>query len=1371
MEKKYLTYREVLYVIEYCMTDGSANQFFDSITGYDGKDGESRFNYNKISDLKRFHTTLNDDEIDILETSVDYDTLKEHIIPERYDDALALLNSSIDEAGLWKNIKSKRDDLPSLIIESLKIANTFFINHRKEVKAAYKGKTYIKPKPHNEPDVLDILSKAFADEATKKRARYKLTEINLSLLSKGILSVRGKTQNETKDLMDFLKEDKDLLITGDGGIGKTTFLFHALDTYMDDDLYIPFYFSLTKLKAKGREHEDIDSHFIKDAFDKMAEKENIKDFDLYKSISKINDGRKVLLLLDGINEISIDHNSHYRTLLMKEIESFAILENVRIVATSRPFNSSKTYLADALHIEATGIEPGTVKECLRESNLSDSVSDSLMEILKIPLFLLMYISNGKRGIKAQDSKGAILYEYFNSDNQEHYTEAFIQKELTALDRDMPDYIAPLNDFLFPEIASQMHKNDSFSITSKELDNLLTDLNDLMINDLSSHDNHYHKYVDTLALPSMYARKIQRAYDTDINIQQLIIDRLSFLQPDYQDSFSFVHQHIRDYFAAIMNLNAILLPSDKLTKPYMLAFSYGWTVDVIEFMKDVYLYTRSFISVDDLMGKLSFFSLDERKSSIAISNLFRFLASIYDNDLSTLTFNNIDFSKCNFNSINFHNPITNTSAAFNNCVLSENIFRTPYNIKNYSRFFSFYEKKPVKIECHEKQNLLEIHITDLISGYLIASYTYPHKDTFLYDSSIIDASISEDLKHIAFVFADDNTMLSALVICELIVDDNFSCERKILHVEGFNDLTITPFFRADGELVIASDSLEFFMYSFDAHKLFSILKFDQSKITGYEFKPCNGYDLIFKQISDDRYLLFYPIEAREKPNNDYYIVVLDVSTGTITVCPQIMQDLYYYAVYVYEDCLYYAYKNAVHVLNLSSFEIKDITFERGKDILNSSLGVCVQNGYIYVIAPALLYIINLNNTSDITIANHSDHLPMFLQAHNDSYLLFNNPTFTDIVIYRISQGSFSSIEYPDSGNISDAFYDDIIPILYNRGQVSLISNSNFELLDSMIFSNTVYSSHAYDSKNKLLALSLSISDSINMSKLCVFKITSKLEKVFEVTTSYINSMVFDSNKRLLYIYAGYSFHVYDMNTFNESPLDIKEYPYLFVSYSDFRDGIVRFFGAANFEEKKTQLKKAVCELDYSNGIIIQKYYILPAVMTNSDMIDAIRGKYNEFYEIYIKNGATNPFKNDPYMEIYDPHDFKLIERIPINPIDTPLVNHESDVYINVPFINDPDEKNYSFTEDGDGLVIYKFGQNDDIFNILYGARFGDFTHVKGDILISAYRDNSLFKYDLNKDSSIAFTKFIPNINIVNAKFNNPDCSEKVIEILKDNGADL
>ena len=1386
---KFLSYREVIEVIEYCMKDDAAYKFLNSAFDLPAN-SETGFTFNSkmVGKFKNLNRAM-DEERDFHYQSceVDYDIVKSLIDSSKSDLALSMLNGHIKEAGLSENFKKYENDLPHLIIAAFIHAADDYNNNKEEIQKSYSNKKLISSNGKKHIDKLRQLSASFFNDIEEKRKRYNLIDIDPKLLSKGGLPVNGRINGETKDLTEFMKDDRNLFIYGPGGIGKSSFAFHVLDMYKDSSDYIPFYFSLTELKAFGDDSNKIKSHYFKDVFNKKISELKITNFD-YDKILNADYGKtpKVLLLLDGINEISNDNNSYHRKKLMDEISLLSQNKNLRIIATSRPFNNSDAYLPDALHIEATGLNRDTIIKSLRDNDLDEYISDALFDILSIPLFLLMYIKNGKRSEKKQDSKGAILYEYFNSVNTDDYTEAFIQNELSVIDKDIPDFIAPLFDFFFPAVASEMHKNDSFSISNDTMTNMLSDMDAVMINAPVSSDGYYSKYIKSSYMPSEYAKKISFASLQNINVRDIITDRLSFLQRDHKDNYSFIHQHIRDYFAAIMNLNAILIPSGNLTRPYFDAFYHGWSGDVISFMKEIHSYVDTFISVEDILEKLRFFSTDIYRSDIAISNLFTYLSAINDNDLSGFTFDNIDFSKCDFNAINFNNPFLKRSATFNDCAFSEDTFRSPFNQKDHSVFYSFYENKPVEIECVHKNSELAIYISDILSRYLIASYTYCIKDTDLPYCSIITAKFSDDLKHVAFLFSDDNTTLSVLVICDLIIDERTFGERQILFIDDLKDLDVFLFFNSKGDLVVASELLEIKVYSFEQKVFIITRRFDHSKIVDFEGHSDIFFSFIYEQIDDEKYLLFYPSYSFTDQKSSYKLIVLNISTGDIKTSEQLIDRTLAHTFCIKDDTLYCYYGHQLQIWDLDSLTLYkkiDISY-RDSFVINSIQRrpkISISDNHIYLDFPGGLIKINiydLNNIDMIHFDESKEHLiiPAIRLTSNDSYILFRQyQRYDRYLLFRIDQQSFNIVKFYDYGYITGSYLDNTIPVIYTNGQVALINAKNMSLIDTYILRSVASVYYAYDSDNKLLAVSVKPSQTSSEHMIYVFDITDAvLKKKCDITLPQICTFAFDSDEHLLYAFSARSFYVYDMNEYPGKQLLKEETLLIHSSYAEYTDGIIRFFGLPEDEDNKYGdfVYFTFYDVKYADKKIIQKGYTITETTRNTTTIEAARpiGKYH--CELLPRHDSS--FSDEEGSDIYvhdtmfDPT-YRMNNPIASNKIYKPSESLSDKIL----YINDYHERNYSFQYNDACLEVYEYGASykSEPLMILYDAIWGAFTHVKSNTLISAFKDNTLFKYDLKKDKCLGSTRFIANINIVNAKINNPVCSDEVKTILKENGADL
>ena len=385
--EKFLSYREVIEVIEYCMNDDAAYKFLNSAFDLPANsDTGFTFDSKMIGKLKNVNRAMDEDrDFHYQSCEVNYDKVKSLIDSRKSDRALSMLNGYIKEAGLSEDFKKFENDLPQLIIAAFIHAADDYNDNKEVIRKAYSNKSFISSNGKKHIDKLRQLSASFFNDVEEKRKRYNLIDIDPKLLSKGGLPVNGKINGEIKDLTEFLKEDRNLFTYGPGGIGKSSFLFHVLDMYKDSSEYIPFYFSLTELKAFGDNSNKDKSHYFRDAFNKKISELKISNFDYDKIInSDYGKTPKVLLLLDGINEISNDNNSYHRKKLMDEISLLSQNKNLRIIATSRPFNNSDAYLPHALHIEATGLNRDTIIKCLRDNDLDEYISDTLFSYPRQP---------------------------------------------------------------------------------------------------------------------------------------------------------------------------------------------------------------------------------------------------------------------------------------------------------------------------------------------------------------------------------------------------------------------------------------------------------------------------------------------------------------------------------------------------------------------------------------------------------------------------------------------------------------------------------------------------------------------------------------------------------------------------------------------------------------------------------------------------------------------------------------------------------------------------------------------------------------------------------------------------------------------------
>jgi len=405
-----------------------------------------------------------------------------------------------------------------------------------------------------------------------------------------------------------------LFLIGQGGIGKTTALMHLMNqTYVERPYsryaQIPIFVELSFAPdVYDRLYEGGRSSFIRRSIYKQLRtdrtlqqvtEEEVSDIDEvfmlpYKvAVEPINDilsrtapAPEYLLLLDGLNEVSTafveQANATVTKMIAEEINMLMTrCSNVRVLLTSR---SDETSVSDQPieRLYLTGVDEAAIRTYLQERQITniDQVmrNRALVQTLKTPLFLTLYGSLSSR--ENVSTQGEIFRLFFHErrKNVSIYT---VQDRLLELERNVYDtagmnqrnrLTAPMQwfilDFLLPEIAWHMEREGQFYLRPNHIAQIirpvLEDRSDISVCGDFGKD--------------LFA-KYQQGSAADIHTQSVAEDILQRLGPDFSKctekiincctlalgilqrsgrKYGFVHQHIRDYFAALKNINTIRL---------------------------------------------------------------------------------------------------------------------------------------------------------------------------------------------------------------------------------------------------------------------------------------------------------------------------------------------------------------------------------------------------------------------------------------------------------------------------------------------------------------------------------------------------------------------------------------------------------------------------------------------------------------------------------------------------------------------------------------------------------------------------------------------------------------------------------------------
>lgn len=396
---------------------------------------------------------------------------------------------------------------------------------------------------------------------------------------------------------------ENVAITGEGGIGKTTFLQKIMElSYMTESKecrstpmhsYIPIFIELNRCPINISESYDPKyqkTNFITQYIADMVQASLSYHFDMNEMLENIeldfrrtpiNDQKTYLLLLDGFNEVSTQISSDgesVRALLSQEISALNMLPNVRIITTSR-ITQSAYYTSKFKRVTVEGLTSNDISAFLRTKSFSDTqighilANKELMNCIKVPLFLCIFSTKTHYEDFEPETRGEILYNFFHKNgNYYNIRQRAIEAHNNPLQH-IPYATELILDFILPHIGWTMSQNDTFYLTEKKLQ--------LALEDAMLEVGHLLKTITKLPLSDFDNSIVNalKAYDaiqntrepfTELPEQDLILvciieylsimykNSLSLSSKSSENSYSFIHHYFRDYFSAVWNLQIIRL---------------------------------------------------------------------------------------------------------------------------------------------------------------------------------------------------------------------------------------------------------------------------------------------------------------------------------------------------------------------------------------------------------------------------------------------------------------------------------------------------------------------------------------------------------------------------------------------------------------------------------------------------------------------------------------------------------------------------------------------------------------------------------------------------------------------------------------------
>ena len=422
----------------------------------------------------------------------------------------------------------------------------------------------------------------------------------------------GDSEDELslREVLD--KEHGNYYLIGEGGIGKTTALFHIMEQHYERKTYqlseeIPLFVGLNRAPGVfGRWYkgsEGMQSCFIRMEIGRQLlhrpELADVPD-EILKGISEEfsmtpADGvSRYMLLLDGLNEISIDDvtdsdtlvngrpiNGNIRWLLVEEI-NYLLTEcpNVRVILTSRTEEAKVNCTQYGIEkIYLTGLKEKNIREYLARKHFTPEETDAalsderLLECLVIPLFLTMYAN--LRDVNGVSSRGEILRTFFHerSQNIGLYTQQDALRNLKF----NTYHLWFILDFLLPAIAHEMERREIFETSAKEIVRIIEPIlkgwqplpdGAVPAENGETYDASvigeygiacFEKYTSGKCTVETVAEEILDNGKNMAKVEKYVtnyaVDVLKIMCRN-KGKYSFLHHHLRDFFAAMHDVNML-----------------------------------------------------------------------------------------------------------------------------------------------------------------------------------------------------------------------------------------------------------------------------------------------------------------------------------------------------------------------------------------------------------------------------------------------------------------------------------------------------------------------------------------------------------------------------------------------------------------------------------------------------------------------------------------------------------------------------------------------------------------------------------------------------------------------------------------------
>ena len=485
----------------------------------------------------------------------------------------------------------------------------------------------------NAPSLGDCLLKKLKQKRDNHPS-FKLMDIEDDLFPDGMITFEFET--EALDSDDQLKRVKDiveeswnkpdrnhLMIEGIGGIGKTVTLLSLPDKFAPH--YVPaVYIPLHELQGETSTIEKYIKGQVLDYNDREVRYGELMDV-VEEPWDK---GPRFLLLLDGFNEITNER----RVDISRDIEHWSERPGVQIITSSR--YDIRQYVALGANyskIELQELTPEKVTEYLQRINYEVPANQAVMDLIRTPLLLTLYIKTQKSRICRQSP----LAEFRENQNAGLLIWNYLQSELWRYRGYQEESKACVlaMEFIAPYIAWNMQQHTSFVLNEDVFLGWMEEAYRLL-NDHFGNSAELPKHINnTVRLTSSHLPEYEL-------IRDLLKEQLSlFNKQERKDEnneriveYRLMHQQFRDALAAMHLINLSYLSGDSLQQK--------WNTPIDHYVMQ---FVANLISEKEAIRLWEQNRKTPPAQENATINQLRLQGWLHHNDFSHLDFSRLDLS--------------------------------------------------------------------------------------------------------------------------------------------------------------------------------------------------------------------------------------------------------------------------------------------------------------------------------------------------------------------------------------------------------------------------------------------------------------------------------------------------------------------------------------------------------------------------------------------------------------------------------------------------------------------------------------------------------------------------------------------------------